>query len=250
MQLQLTTMVCGDFNARVGSRIPSLDHAHPPRTVTDTHVCPRASWFIKMCEMHNLYILNGIHSPALYTCHTSRGESTVDYILCNKVVLQINHTPLQASNITDHDLLTTYIPLISDAHTPMPYGQPSCGAATPPSSTEGPQASQRVGHPRNTAPDDETDHSNNTKSYRWIEGECLLEYSKSATKWKQHTDTQEFTDAFQHIIQANATDNERLTGKIEAFFARRSDCSRRHCGHYKTHFAKPKQVGKTPCTMV
>ena len=170
-----------------------------------------------MCEMHNLYIVNGIHSPASYACHTSRGESTVDYILCNKVVLQINHTPLQASNITDHDLLTTYIPLISDAHTPMPYGQPSCGAATPPSSTEGPQAAQRVGHPRNTSPEDETDHSNNKKSYRWIEGECLLEYSKSATKWKQHTNTKEFTDAFLRTIHSTAEDNERQTANLETF---------------------------------
>ena len=217
MQPQLTTMVCGDFNARVGSRIPLLDYAHPPRTVTDTHVCPRASWFIKMCEMHNLYILNGIHSPASYTCHTSRGESTVDYILCNKAVLQISHTPLRTSNITDHDLLTTYIPQTSDARTPLPSGKPTCGAATPSSSTEGPQAAQRVGHPRNTSPEDETDHSNNNKSYRWIEGECLLEYSKSATKWKQHTNTQEFTDAFLRTIHLTAEDNERQTANLETF---------------------------------
>jgi Endonuclease/Exonuclease/phosphatase family len=46
MQPQLLTMVCGDFNARVGSLTPLLDHEHPPRIVTDTHVCPRASWFI------------------------------------------------------------------------------------------------------------------------------------------------------------------------------------------------------------
>lgn len=155
MQPQLTTMVCGDFNARIGSRTPLLDNNHPPRTVIDTYVCPRASWFVKMCELNNLYILNGIYSPATFTCHTSRGESTVDYILCNKLVLQINHTPLQASNITDHDLLTTLLPLPNDVRTLPPAGQPTCGAIPSSSSNKGPQATQRVGHPRNTASEDE-----------------------------------------------------------------------------------------------
>jgi hypothetical protein len=46
MQPQLTTIVCGDFNARVGTRVPLLDHTHPTRTVQDLHVCTRAPWFI------------------------------------------------------------------------------------------------------------------------------------------------------------------------------------------------------------
>jgi hypothetical protein len=170
-----------------------------------------------MCELNNLYILNGINSPATYTCHTSRGESTVDYILCNKLVLQINHTPLQASNITDHDLLTTLLPLPNDERTPPPAGKPTCGPISSSSSTEGPQAKQWVGHPRNTAPEDESENKSSNRSYKWIEGECLVEYNTSATKWKQHTSTQEFTDAFQHIVQANVDDNERRTAKIEEF---------------------------------
>jgi endonuclease/exonuclease/phosphatase family metal-dependent hydrolase len=88
-QPQLTTLVCGDFNARVGKRIPLLDHAHPTRTTFDKHICTRANWLISFCELYNLYILNGIHSPAAFTCHTGRGESTVDYILCNKNYLQV-----------------------------------------------------------------------------------------------------------------------------------------------------------------
>lgn len=83
LQPQILTVICGDFNARVGDRTPLLEVEHPPRIVTDTHMCPRANWFIQLCETHDLYILNGIHSPATYTCHTGRGESTVDYILCN-----------------------------------------------------------------------------------------------------------------------------------------------------------------------
>jgi exonuclease III len=84
LQPQHTTLLCGDFNARIGTRAPLLNNDHPPRIVTDTHICPRANWFIKMCEMNNVYIINGIHSLAAYTCHTGRGESTVDYMLCNK----------------------------------------------------------------------------------------------------------------------------------------------------------------------
>jgi Endonuclease-reverse transcriptase len=87
LQPQLLTFVCGDFNTRIGTLTPSLDIIHPPRTTCDMHVCPRAKWFLAFCNMFQLYILTGINSPAAFTCHTSRGESTVDYILCNKVRL-------------------------------------------------------------------------------------------------------------------------------------------------------------------
>ena len=36
LQPQLSTIVCGDFNARVGNRTPVLTQEHPPRTVIDT----------------------------------------------------------------------------------------------------------------------------------------------------------------------------------------------------------------------
>jgi Endonuclease/Exonuclease/phosphatase family. len=111
IQPQHATFVCGDFNARIKTSTPLLDHTHPPRIATDTHMCTRAPWLIELCELNNLYILNGIHSPAAYTCHTSRGESTVDYILCSKVSLQVNYTPLQVCNITDHDLLSVTLPI-------------------------------------------------------------------------------------------------------------------------------------------
>ena len=46
IQPQLLTVICGVFNDRVGDRTPLLDHDHPPRTATDTYICPRAAWFI------------------------------------------------------------------------------------------------------------------------------------------------------------------------------------------------------------
>jgi hypothetical protein len=34
-------------------------------------------------------------------------------------------------------------------------------------------------------------------TYRWIPGECINEYSKSAATWKSHTSSPEFAEAFQ-----------------------------------------------------
>jgi Endonuclease/Exonuclease/phosphatase family. len=42
-QPQLTTLVCGDFNARIGTRTPILEDMHPKRTVEDHHICARAT---------------------------------------------------------------------------------------------------------------------------------------------------------------------------------------------------------------
>ena len=49
--------------------------------------------------------------------------------------------------------------------------------------------------------------SEEKKSYRWIEGECLTEYSASAAKWKQHTSTVEFAKAFTAIAKTYANEN-------------------------------------------
>jgi Endonuclease/Exonuclease/phosphatase family. len=46
IQPQLLTILCGDFNARIGTLAPTMDITHPPRTACDTHVCPRAKWLI------------------------------------------------------------------------------------------------------------------------------------------------------------------------------------------------------------
>jgi hypothetical protein len=139
LQPQLTTIICGDFNVRIGTRIPFLDHTHPPRIVEDLHVCARAPWFISFCELYNLYILNGIHSPAAFTCHTGRGESMVDYILCNKSYLQVKHTTQQEYKQTDHDLLFTHLPLTSIApptppvtHSPRMDNTPTPANPAPP----------------------------------------------------------------------------------------------------------------------
>ena len=52
IQPQLLTILCGDFNARIGTLAPSLDTIHPTRTACDTHVCPRAKWLMYLCSLH------------------------------------------------------------------------------------------------------------------------------------------------------------------------------------------------------
>jgi hypothetical protein len=94
-----------------------------------------------------MYILNGVNSPAAFTCHTGRGESTVDYVLCNKTMLQVKHTSMEDNNITDHDLLSTSIPLSHDH-------QKSCkDNANVESDSTGLQAEKRAGHPRKEMPE-------------------------------------------------------------------------------------------------
>jgi endonuclease/exonuclease/phosphatase family metal-dependent hydrolase len=51
-QPQLLTILCGDFNTRLGTLTPTLDIAHPPRTTCDSVVCPRAKWFLTMCNLY------------------------------------------------------------------------------------------------------------------------------------------------------------------------------------------------------
>lgn len=111
IQPQITTIICGDFNARIGSKIPNLETEHPPRQSLDKHICPRAPWLLQLCELYQLYILNGIHTPATYTCHTSRGNSTIDLILSNTMAIQVHTEPSQTYKISDHDLVYTYLPL-------------------------------------------------------------------------------------------------------------------------------------------
>ena len=46
LQPQLLTLVCGDFNAPIGTLTPSLDIPHPIRETSNNYICPRAKWFI------------------------------------------------------------------------------------------------------------------------------------------------------------------------------------------------------------
>ena len=107
------TIVCGDFNSRIGSSSPNLEMEHPKRTSTDKVVCQRAPWLLELCELYQLYILNGIKSPASFTCHTSRGSSVIDYILSNTNTLTTHTDAHVTRGLSDHALLSTHVPFFS-----------------------------------------------------------------------------------------------------------------------------------------
>ena len=92
-----------------------------------------------------------------------------------------------------------------------------------PQHSGGPRAEQRVGHPRTELPAKDTQNRDDDKYYRWVEGECLKEYSNSATKWTAHTSTQTFVAAFNAIATAFAADNDVRTAKIEEFLLREAE---------------------------
>jgi hypothetical protein len=52
LQPQLKTIICGDFNTRIGDRKPTIEDDHPDRTTADTYICTRAPWFIQLCTQY------------------------------------------------------------------------------------------------------------------------------------------------------------------------------------------------------
>jgi hypothetical protein len=54
-------------------------------------------------------------------------------------------------------------------------------------------------------------------AYRWIHGDHLKEYGTSAMKWKAHTSTQEFADAFRATTAEFANNNDKRAAAIETF---------------------------------
>jgi hypothetical protein len=81
----------------------------------------------------------------------------------------------------------------------------------------GPSNAEWVGHPRNTTTAEEKRNSEEKKSYRWREGECLKDYGNSAKKWEAHTSSPKFAAAFTAIQTKYAQDNDVRTKKIEEF---------------------------------
>lgn len=93
---------------------------------------------------------------------------------------------------------------------PLKTASPNCQSARPP-------AEERVSHPRKTSPAEDKTERKQQKSYRWIEGTCLKEYGTSAAKWKAHTSTQAFREAFETIATEFAHDNNERSARIEEF---------------------------------
>ena len=80
----------------------------------------------------------------------------------------------------------------------------------------------RVGHPTQEVEDSSQPETNinaavGIKSYKWIDGEFLKEYSVSAHKWKAHTSTNKFAAAFTELINTYAEENKLRSAKVEEF---------------------------------
>jgi hypothetical protein len=52
IQPQLTTILCGDLNTRIGNQIPNIDEGHPERRSEDKYICKRAPWLLQLCTTY------------------------------------------------------------------------------------------------------------------------------------------------------------------------------------------------------
>jgi endonuclease/exonuclease/phosphatase family metal-dependent hydrolase len=119
---QMPTIVCGDFNTRIGQLTPKFDSSCRPRESEDKRVCPRAPWLLDICELHCLHILNGRQPqpPAPFTCQIHWGQSTVDYILSTEGSQEIEYDHRATLAISDHSLLITHLPTTTRTSTLNP----------------------------------------------------------------------------------------------------------------------------------
>ena len=193
---QHRTVVCGDFNARLADLAPQVGDFPPTRTSDDIPArrCPRAQWMITLCELHQLFVLNGSspRSPAQFTFRNNAGSSAIDYILSSddSLPLEYDHDSLQA--LTHHSLLLTRLPIGHAPIFPRDHTPPSPPVALP-SVEEG-----RV-------------------IYKWKEGSDLRDYQDAAHIWQQYTDSQEFQDAFRELVYDQSLDNTARSQAVERF---------------------------------
>jgi hypothetical protein len=54
------SVVCGDWNARIGEMHPTVGDNDIPRKSMDKEIGIRARWVIEICEQMGWYILNGL----------------------------------------------------------------------------------------------------------------------------------------------------------------------------------------------
>ena len=149
----------GDFNARTGTMAPRVGDTQLQRVSVDTTICPRAKWFVDLCELTEVHILNGEASrqPAPYTCHATAGKSAVDYVLSSHHNMGVEYDELTLEGYTDHTLLWVSMPVAVVPPSPQLHRQPP--AAT---------------------------------SYRWDVGPSIDDQVAGIKRWKEHTDSFEF----------------------------------------------------------
>lgn len=145
-------IICGDFNARLGTYAPKIGDIQLQRAGCDTVVCARAKWMLRACEVQQVHVLTGAppSGPMPYTFQRDGKASSVDHVLSNEATLKVTYDAALLNGLSDHTLLKTHLPLN--------------GAASSMSSSRG-TAAIRVLH-------------------KWNEGESVYNYAHSAEVWK------------------------------------------------------------------
>ena len=129
-------MLCGDFNARIGSNIDLVEkeeehHLPLPKNDIFETIFPRVScdksyvnqtgrWLIEQCVDNQLFVLNVRTLGDLtgrFTCHTPKGSSTVDYIIASRTLLNCIHSVRvhDLSIFSDHCMVSTRIKLFHES---------------------------------------------------------------------------------------------------------------------------------------
>jgi hypothetical protein len=54
------SVMCGDWNARLGDQAPQIGDHYVERSSMDKITNSRSTWVIELCEQYGWYILNGL----------------------------------------------------------------------------------------------------------------------------------------------------------------------------------------------
>jgi hypothetical protein len=142
----------------------------------------------------------------------------VDFILCNTATLKVETESSRTYQLSDHDLVYTYIPLYTtNTHHRLPTHTTT---HTTPSHhpTQHTTADQPSSPHISTPPEDKIEEAEDRREkHYWIEGKCVAEYMNSAKIWKAHTSSTTFAEGFNKIIKDYEHDNDLRTSKVEDF---------------------------------
>ena len=122
-------LTCGDFNARIVDRAPTIADVTLQRTSLDRTGNNRGTWMLQMCELTESHVLNGNEhqGPAQYTCRTGRGSSAVDYFWSQDGRHVVQYDDITLAGMTDHTLLHLTLPVA--VQPPLPRGSTTAPAA-------------------------------------------------------------------------------------------------------------------------
>jgi exonuclease III len=125
------TMLCGDLNARIGTKndlIERDDDKHTPNPVgtvpdsfiisrhsQDKHISPRGNSLLELCMSSHMRVLNGRtlgDCLGKFTCHNPQGSSVVDYALVSETLykyIMYFHVHDFDATLSDHCKLSLQI---------------------------------------------------------------------------------------------------------------------------------------------